>query len=668
MTIHFNTFAGLHKSLWALEEEAVWLKRRLRTMGPIEVFSRLSDLGRHCTLWVYPTAVKPRVLVLAAGTNASLRAPGLEYFNGLCPTLRHHLLVNADQWLHHWASFFGLRETFLGDTICWRRDYSSDITSPLRYSGLIKRHAVETVGDVRYVWELNRLQHLVLLALAATWTGRAAYTDEIERQLISWRTQNPFMKGINWKSPLEASIRLISWSFISFLLQGSNRFTNFCFKELRETIYQHQYFIRNFYSKNSSANNHLIGEMAGLYVGAVFWPWYRESASWQSFARQKLIQEIVRQVEDDGVSKERAIEYHLFILELFLLAGALGHAVGDRFPQHYWDRLARMRTFLAAISDRVGNLPMFGDGDSGQVVRLPESTAERGRVLARLDPSLKTRVNDLRLIFLLWGQTPRQLPIVPVQIAKQSLQAFPQGGYYVLSANRGSEDEMVVVFDTGPLGLPPLYAHGHSDALSFCLSYGGREFFVDPGTYCYHTEAPWRLYFRGTAAHNTVRVDEQDQSVSGGPFLWRHVASCRAEKSEDNDEFVEVRGSHDGYQRLQDPVTHTRNLRLVKRSRALLITDHLECRACHDIELVFHFGEQCQIRPSGSHSFEVVNGNKRLAIQLDSRLEPKLYRGSETPIFGWVSRRFRDKEPSFTLVSRAKLTGSRQFQTEITAL
>jgi hypothetical protein len=381
----------------------------------------------------------------------------------------------------------------------------------------------------------------------------------------------------------------------------------------------------------------------------------------------------MRQVEDDGVGKERATEYQLFILEFFLLAGALGQAIDDPFPPEYWERLRCMVTFLSAISDREGNLPMIGDSDSGQVVKLPESPRERARSLIQLSqfprkPAPEARETEVRSLLLLWGQTPEEIPLAPVQTADQHLRIFPQGGYYVLAADRGHDDEMIVVFDAGPLGFPPLYAHGHADALSFWLSYGGHEFLIDPGTFCYYANDVWRAYFRGTAAHNTVRIDGGDQSVAGGRFLWRQAARCRAERVEDNDEFVAVEGSHDGYQRLTDPVTHWRGMRLQKKSRRLVITDRLECRSRHDVEIFFHFSETCQVRQVGSASFEALNGNKRLSIRLDTQLKPELYRGSETPISGWVSRAFGVKEPTFTLVGHARVTGSAQFLTEVVAL
>jgi hypothetical protein len=594
-------------------------------------------------------------------------------FRHVTQAVQDRVVAEACQWLNHRASFFNLCDVSLGDPINWHCDYSSGMVSPLEYSGFMNHRDATEIGDVKYIWELNRLQYLVLLALASVWTRHEAYKEEIEQQVRSWCTQNPFMQGINWKSPLEASLRLISWAFVSFLLRESKHAGSFFHSTLRETIYQHQYFVRRFFSKHSSANNHLIGEMAGLYIASVFWPWYRESHAWRAFAKQLLVQEITRQVESDGVGKERATEYQLFILEFFLLAGSLGHAINDSFPGEYWEKLRSMMRFLTTISDREGNVPMFGDGDSGQVVGPRKPTRERACTLVGLGQYSGAlvageAVTDVRSLLLLWGQPPKEIPLALDSEPDQNLQMFPQGGYYVLATDRSRDNEIIVVFDAGPLGFPPLCAHGHADALSFWLSYGGREFLIDPGTFCYYANDVWRAYFRGTAAHNTIRVDGVDQSVAGGRFLWRYAAHCRVERVEDNEEFVALEGYHDGYRRLTDPVIHYRSMRLQKKSRTLVITDRLACHSRHTVELFFHFSETCQVQQAGPAFFEVLNGNKRLGVRLDLRLKAELYRGSENPISGWISRTFGVKEPTFTLVGRTDVTGSTQFLTEILAI
>jgi hypothetical protein len=638
-------------------------------MEPSEILSRVCDVGRHLWLYCSLQRVNRRAWRLSENSDCLLRAPQLDDLV-VEKRVQDSVVASATQWAHRRASFFDLCDVPLGDRINWQRDHSTGMAAPMRYSGLINHRDATAVGDVKYIWELNRLQHLIPLALASVWTGKDIYKEEIARQTLSWIAENPFMMGVNWKSPLEAAIRLISWAFV-FSVTGS-KLSDLFNKQIRQAIYQHQYFISKLYSKHSSANNHLIGEMAGLYVGSVIWPFYKESPSWQSLAKQKLIGEAVRQLETDGVGKERATEYQLFILEFFVIAGALGQAIGDPFPPEFWQRLGRMITFLSAISDRNGNLPVFGDGDSGQVVGLSDTVPSRLRALvqlgdSRLKPTAYPVAADLRTLLLLWGQKSENIPMTfkLEHHRGDALRAFPQGGYYVLSADRGRDDEMVVVFDAGPLGLPPLYAHGHADALSFWLSYGGHEFFVDSGTFTYYTHDPWRAYFRSTAAHNTIRIDGHDQSIPGGRFLWSHVANCRLDHTEENDDMVEVEAFHDGYRRLADPVIHRRCMRLYKKSKKLLIRDTLNCADSHTIEVFFHFNENCQVEQTGPASFIAARENARLRITLDLQLKPELLRGSENPILGWVSRTYGLKEPSFTLVGRARLTGSSQLVTEI---
>ena len=50
-------------------------------------------------------------------------------------------------------------------------------------------------GDHKIVWEINRHQHLVLLAQAHLFSGRDEFLREIVRQLESWLVQNPFQRG-----------------------------------------------------------------------------------------------------------------------------------------------------------------------------------------------------------------------------------------------------------------------------------------------------------------------------------------------------------------------------------------------------------------------------------------------------------------------------------------
>src|SRR5262249_60037632 len=48
--------------------------------------------------------------------------------------------------------------------------------------------------------------------------------------------------------------------------------------------------------------------------------------------------------------------------------------------------------------------------------------------------------------------------------------------------------DLVVAFDHGPLGLAPMAAHGHADALAVTLHCGANAIVADPGTFAYHDD------------------------------------------------------------------------------------------------------------------------------------------------------------------------------------
>ena len=80
-------------------------------------------------------------------------------------------------------------------------------------------------------------------------------------------------------------------------------------------------------------------------------------------------------------------------------------------------------------------------------------------------------------------------------------------------------DSIQIVAKAGPFGEGSA-GHSHSDALSLLARAGGREVLIDPGTFTYVASPVERDRFRGSAAHNTVRIDGRDQAIPAGPFRW----------------------------------------------------------------------------------------------------------------------------------------------------
>src|SRR5690606_21836815 len=194
---------------------------------------------------------------------------------------------------------------------------------------------------------------------------------------------------------------------------------------------------------------------------------------------------------------------------------------------------------------------------------------------------------------------------------EEAARVFPHGGYYVLGRDFGGAEEVQAVFDAGPLGFLSIAAHGHADCLSMTLSVAGRAQLVDPGTYVYHAEPEWRDYFRGTAAHNTVRVDGVDQSRIGGQFLWLEKAEAKVDRFESTAHHDEIVASHDGYERLPDPVRHERRVRYCKRTDVFEVVDRLVCAREHVVERYWHFAETCRVALDASSALS-DDGHVRL--------------------------------------------------------
>ncbi len=643
-----------------------WKIKRLSLMSPMEILFRIKDsakslIGKHMP-----------------GPNVPVVRIGAPVFNHVLPDDE---IVSADierDWtraedlLNHKFTFFSFQSVEFGRELDWNKDYKNNLTAPANSIGkLIDYRRFELVGDIKYIWELNRHQHLITLAKTYKLTGKEEYRQEVWSQVRSWLEQNPYLMGVNWASSLELAIRLISWSWVwSFLGEPDEPELK---KRWTDSIYLHCAFIADNFSRFSSANNHLIGEAAGLFIGGIVWDFGKQSETWRKKAFDILNREVDRQNYPDGVNKEQAISYQQFVLDFFLLAGLTGEHKEYKFPQAYWDRMEVMMEFIASVMDVKGNMPSIGDADDGYAVILSDEDefnpyrsllATGAVVFKRGDFKQKAGRFDEKSFWLL-GEKGRQEFAGLRTTEYQSKKSFSEGGYHIITDSEGREEEIKIVFDCGPLGYLSLSAHGHADALSFTLSVDGREMLVDPGTYAYHTGKIWRDYFRGTLAHNTLRIDQQDQSVIGGNFMWLRKAGARLIShtiEEGNDILI---GEHDGYLRLKDPVIHRRHLKYDRSMKFILLKDEVAAKEEHFIEQCFHFSEDCEVKVMGGNRALIRNHGRELELRFDKKLTVKKYKGSLDPILGWVSRRFDCKEMSTTLVNSGYIKGNSILETLI---
>ncbi|OSM07114.1 putative Heparinase II/III family protein [Magnetofaba australis IT-1] len=533
---------------------------------------------------------------------------------------------------------------------------------PFAAGGADRKHShsnPEKSRAKRRIWELNRHLHWVTLAQAWRVSGDKRYRDALLEQMRAWLDQCPYRTGPNWTSPLEMGVRLINWALVWQILGGPHAdcFQGGLGQELRDrllaAVMQQAHYIQRHLSRHTSANNHLIGELAGLYVASRAWPYWPALARWGEDAKWELNEQIHLQVHVDGVGCEQTLDYQGFIAEFFLIAALVGARTDDAFNAAYSSRMERMLAFLHAMLDAGGHLPQIGDADNGRAFCLnpardpaPQALLRLGAVcFARADFQAQAGALDVQSRWLMGAHGRDRWAALARTPKAPRKQAFPQGGYYILGQEFETADEVHACVDCGPLGYLAIAAHGHADALALTLSLGGVPILVDPGTYDYHAGKQWRSHFRSTAAHNTVSIDGADQSTQSGPFLWLNHAqsACEAWEPEAADDlFV---GVCHGYERLPDPLTHRREARLFKAESRLTTQDELICRAPHEATRTWQFAAGAAVTQSGPQEVEAVVGPWRVTLradEADARLE--IITGREEPPAGWVSDRYGRKQ------------------------
>lgn len=607
-----------------------WYLARALAMSPREVVYRLRQKARH-RVW--------RAALRAGSTQVNAPQPD---FAGWSPEslgidvsgakgevgelLQDVEAIHEGRW---W--FFGL--DLLEEEIDWHRDPASGTVAPRRFAFDIDHRDELLVGNIKNTWEKSRHHHLTQLAAAYRITGDEKHAELAAAQLLDWIEQNPVLAGVNWTHPLEHGIRLIGWVWIERLLRGSRAHTTL-FSESSpfwESFYQHQWFIRNTLSCCSSANNHLIGELAGLFVAAAALPLYPESWGWAEFAWKALEREMVKQTTPSGINRELAFPYQIFVLEFLVLAALEFRRSGRVLPPLWQERLGAMVRAAAQLTDVGDNLPRYGDGDEGRAILLHGSSTRRDgwlfRAVAALTGEAVPEAEDGRLPVALFGLSDES---PEVWTPAGGGVGFEQAGLYQLSLRRNTPEEVMVLADAGPLGYLSIAAHGHADALSFTLSRGGVPIIVDPGTFAYHTDPEWRGYFRGSSAHSTVVVDGADQSEQAGAFLWTRKAKCMVKRWEASGEQQVLEASHDGYRRFG--VIHTRQFEL--DDSGVRIRDTLSGSGEHSARLLIQLAPDCKVTERGAGVFELSCDGQRVRLTFPPDLESSREQGWYSPLFG----------------------------------
>lgn len=669
---------------------------KLRAMSAREVADRLRyrlAVRRERRAWEAGTLAPPdrlrRALLPALADSADwerallssrrarggqpLVAPGAEVairhlFDSVYAAERDDMRRKAADARAHRFAFFG--QTFsYGDDIAWQDDPVTGRPWPRRFHADVPVHGGDIgAGDVKHVWELSRQQYLIDL-------GKSVYLDDDVESLAaltglvrSWIAGNPYATGVNWSCALEPAFRGFSWLWAYALT--SARLDDAFHLEWLTGLHDHGRFIEQHLEHYSSPFNHLIGEAAALFLLGAMFPEFADAARWRASARAVLEGRLDEQFYGDGGSVEQSTFYHHATVGYYLLAACAGRAIDEPLSPRVWAAIERGLDFSLALVQPDGRTPEIGGADDGKPIRMEHLPFWDFRPYQAIGAVLFGRA-DFKWVAgrfhedALWllGPDGREafeaLPAAPPADASRPL---PASGYYLLRDRAdGAADYVCIDCGEQAAGIRtdaiPNSMHGHADALSVVAWLGGRRILADSGFYAYNCGGAWEAHFRETAAHNTARVDGRDQARHLAKMAWSHGYRTSAEQWASPGAGGWFVGSHDGYARGPEGVTHRRAVWL-RPGGVLLVLDEFTGAGTHDLEVNYQFapGTPLTARADGTVGYGDAAEVAWLGVV---PWTATLCEGGDGPEAGWIAPSLGVRVPAPRLTLRCRTTVER---------
>ncbi|MGA9993821.1 MAG: alginate lyase family protein, partial [Pyrinomonadaceae bacterium] len=561
---------------------------------------------------------------------------------------------------HMWP-LLGYGEKSFGAEINWHLDPVSGKEWSLLYHADIALLRGDG-SDVRVLWELNRLGHLITLSRAYAVTKDERFAADFFSQVRSWRKQNMVGRGANWACAMEVALRAMNLLAAFALFRHSSHLTEETLAEILSLFDQHgAHIFRNLEFSYISTSNHYLSDVVGLLWLGLMLPELEAAQEWRAFGLGEMLCEMDKQILSDGADFESSTGYHRFILELLLYSFLLCRENKIEIEEKYWRKLRAMLEYVCAYLRPDGRAPLIGDTDGGRALPLTQRDADDHAYLLALGASVfqearfRQTARNLpeELLWLLGERGVREFENLEADEENAASQSFKDAGTFVLR-----EGDLYLLFNASGNGMNGRGSHAHNDALSIEVSACGRAFLVDPGTYVYTSNLNERHLFRSTAYHSTVLIDgaEQNETQAQMPFVIGDEAHPHALHWETTPEYDRVAAEHDGYRRLTQPVTHRRAVRFDKRERFWLIEDAFTGEGEHTLKFRFHFdtGLDVSVRDDATVSASDETTSARLIVAaLDLDAPPLLEQ-----LF--TSRNYGEKQESVSAcwTTRAKTPSS----------
>jgi asparagine synthase (glutamine-hydrolysing) len=500
--------------------------------------------------------------------------------------------------------------------------------------------------DIKFIWEPSRFGMVYTLVRAYASSRGEKYAAAFWELIQAWAESNPPNTGPNWMDGQEAALRLMAWTFGFHAFMDSPSTTPDRVAQFVVMVAAHaERIYKNIDYAISTHSNHTISEAFGLWLVGVLFPELKDSTIYFDLGRKLLEQEAAAQIFPDGSYSMYSLNYHRFILHLYLYAMRLGEI--NHFPPstQLQNSISSSINYLSHLIDpQNGHMPVFGSNDGAMVLPLNNCDFADYRPLLQLG----SYVTKKQLLFesgpwdedIFWLCGQDSLSLRERAGVREKIQSFPHGGTYLL---HGSHSRAIIRC-TDHRARP-----SHADQLHVDLWMRDHNIAIDAGTYLYSGGGSWRNGLAHTSVHNTVTVDDLDQMQMLTRFTWTDWSHGRVLSG--NEELWQ--GEHDGYKRLSDPVNHKRAVLPLDEDRWLVV-DHLTAAKSHHYALNWLL-DDLPFEQDG-HSLLLAADATKYRVQIglaQGNAAFSIVRADPNSTRGWRSQYYAEKAPAISVMLEA---------------
>jgi hypothetical protein len=457
-------------------------------------------------------------------------------------------------------------------------------------------------GDIKYVWEKSRFSYLLTI-IRYDYHFEKDSSEFVFNEINSWIDANPINQGPNWKCSQEISLRTFNWLYALYFYKNSPFLTEELWFKIQNVLYwqMHHVFKHINFSRIAVRNNHAITETLALTLCSILFPFFPESKKWSKIGRKYFEQEIAYQIYDDGAFIQHSMNYHRVLIQLLNFGFSITQKAKQPFSEIVYKKAHLTLNFLYQfIEPKNGHLPNYGNNDGALFFPLSDNEYRDYRpqlnTLHKLLTS-KDLFDSVEDFFM------SSKPLYNFDSLKQNLgiTSFSNSGYYLFRTK-----QTFTFIKCGNYKDRPAQA----DNLHLDIWYKGENIIRDGGTYKYNADEEDSNYFFGTKSHNTVMIEDYNQMLKGGRFIWYYWTKKSTVTIQENENDFIFNGTVNVFSFINNKCKHVRKVTIFKKEPKWIIEDRVTNSNQKKCYQIWNCNSNAIIRFSAFSENSVLNKNK----------------------------------------------------------